>query len=244
MKKKSMFPSSIELLMAHLDKKGVTLAQLARELGLYPQVLYNWKNGKSFPSFKYVEPICTYLEIDKEKMKEALYYDKGRQAFHRIEQRKNSGTPMRRSKSVKLYEQFSRLIDKKGKSVGQEDSIMRNLIPIPVVLDPLNPKEGIMGFVALPKEAIIDKDSLFAYVITEDVSVDLGILPGDTVVIQPDKELTDGDIVLAANNGHLFIRRLFNQDGNVILTGATAPIIAKIEDLNIIGCVIYSIRKH
>jgi len=141
---KSIFPSSIDLLLTHLKEKGINLAQLGKETGLYPQILYNWKNGKAYPSFELIEPICDFLGIDKEQMKKALFYDQGQQAYSRVEQRQKSGTPMRRAKSVKLHEQFSRLLEDSESEPALNDSIMRNLVPIPIILKLQKPREGIV----------------------------------------------------------------------------------------------------
>jgi len=247
---KSIFPSSIDLLLTHLKEKGINLAQLAKETGLYPQILYNWKNGKAYPSFELIEPICDFLRIDKDQMKKALYYDQGQQAYNRVEQRHKSGTPMRRAKSVKLHEQFSRLLDDtEDNPTALNDSIIRNLVPIPIILKPQKRREGVvregvMGYVALPKEVVDDIDSLFAINIDVSIDGDFGISPGDLVIINQKKTLQDGNIVLVSKDDQLSIRRVFIQDDNVILTSALTPIIVKRADVSIIGCIVYSIKKY
>ena len=98
--------------------------------------------------------------------------------------------------------------------------------------------------VALPREVVDDIDSLFAVNIDVSVSTDFGIAPGDLVIINEKKALQDGNIVLVSKDDQLSIRHVFIQDDNVILTSVLTPIISKRADINIIGSIVYSIKKY
>ena len=45
---------------------GVTELQVARELRISPSVFYNWKRGKSSPSYKTLKKISDYFDVSDE----------------------------------------------------------------------------------------------------------------------------------------------------------------------------------
>lgn len=55
----------INIILKSIEQKGVKKSQLARELGVKPQLLNNWFiRDKKIPN-KYIDKVCELLEIDK-----------------------------------------------------------------------------------------------------------------------------------------------------------------------------------
>lgn len=80
----------------------------------------------------------------------------------------------------------------------------------------------------------------------DDGSVD-SIRPGDTVVVIEQDYCESGKTVVAMINGEITLKKILHCDGHVKLQPKNpkhAPIIVKMEDIKILGVVIYSYRRH
>lgn len=77
-------------------------------------------------------------------------------------------------------------------------------------------EENIEASYALP-EAIFGKGELFMLHTHGDSMIDAGIREGDLIVVRKQNTADDGQIVVALMDGEATLKRLFHQDGKIVL---------------------------
>lgn len=82
--------------------------------------------------------------------------------------------------------------------------------------EPSFAEENIEASYALP-EAIFGKGELFMLHTHGDSMIEAGIREGDLIVVRKQNTADDGQIVVALMNGEATLKRLFHQDGKIVL---------------------------
>ena len=106
---------------------------------------------------------------------------------------------------------------------------------------PILATEHIEGY--LPAENVMN--GRFALHLKDDSMVGSGLLPDDLVLVRPQQEALDGQIVVAMVDGSAVVRRyLRTESGQHLISanGTQAPIDAP--NFRIIGRVVYAIRRY
>ena len=52
-----------EVFEKYIKRKGLTIYKVAKDVGINPMCLYDWKNGKSKPKYDKMLRIATYLDV-------------------------------------------------------------------------------------------------------------------------------------------------------------------------------------
>ncbi len=113
---------------------------------------------------------------------------------------------------------------------------------------PILAQEDIQGYVSLPLDFVKGEDAFILNVKGESM-IEAGILDGDQIIVLPDTNVTNGDIVVAmlpddcTNDGSATVKRFFKEDGRVRLqpeNSSMEPIFAT--DVTILGKVVGLMR--
>jgi repressor LexA len=108
---------------------------------------------------------------------------------------------------------------------------------------PITAVENVEERFALPA-SFVRKPGSFMLRVSGDSMVDAAILDGDLIVVQPQPNAENGEIVVAMIEGEATVKRFFRERGRVRLqpeNAAMAPIYA--DDVTIVGKVEAVIRK-
>jgi len=199
------------------EAKGITQVELARTIGISPQQMYRIETGRSNPSFKTLSLIAKALGISEEELLKSEDVS---------------------SKLLEIEEQkkiLKSLIDK----------ITSNVTPLskPLTTTPVYGKVPA----GMPREAWHDyiweyisvpdvSDKAFGLVVSGDSMIGEDITEGDIVVIEPNMEAHNGDIVVAVIDGSEFTLKKFYRDkDHIILAPANEhyqPIIFSLESFD------------
>ena len=90
-------------------------------------------------------------------------------------------------------------------------------------------RENVVGAFAVDRKMAGSADAFFLQV-SGDRMEEMGILDGDMVLVEPAdvSEIADGEVVAARIDGGAVVKRLFSQDGQIVLQSAStdfAPLI-------------------
>lgn len=111
--------------------------------------------------------------------------------------------------------------------------------------NPVAAEENHVGEVIV-EAAIVGRDPCFALTVTGDSMVDADILDGDTLIVRQQPLAADRDIVVAAVDGEVTVKRLMLQEGRMQLMPENSrykPIdIARTNDFRILGKVVATRR--
>jgi repressor LexA len=156
-----------------------------------------------------------------------------------------------RSKSV-VYFWVQKLISK-----GLLERDRRHLrpahraFPLPLVGDiqaglPAPAEEELRDVVSLDEYLITSPDSTFLVRVRGDSMIDEGIMEGDLVLVEKDREAKSGDIVLAEVDGQWTMKYLRTRGGDTILESANRnyPPIRARSELRLGGVITAVLRKY
>ncbi len=113
-------------------------------------------------------------------------------------------------------------------------------IPIPAI-------ENIEGYVPAPEEMVGKSTDLFALRVRGDSMTGDGVLPGDIVIVRPQKRAANGELAAVLVGDEATIKRVYQEEGRAILVSsnpAYEPIVIEREDAGVIGKVIGLIRNY
>ncbi len=139
-----------------------------------------------------------------------------------------------------------------GSSITQNSSGIE-LIELPVVGrvaagQPILAQENIEGTIALQSSLIRNKSEAFGLRVKGDSMMDAGILEGDIVIVNPQKNAENGEIVVAMLEDEATLKRYEMKDNTVYLIPENqkySPIVIKNrEDFLIIGKVMGVFRWY
>lgn len=128
-----------------------------------------------------------------------------------------------------------------------------NIIAIPIVGRvaagvPIFSEENIEGNLALDKNLIGNRTECFGLKVRGDSMINAGILEGDLVIIQPQREAQNGDIVVALIGDEATMKRLVIEDRKIYLVPENEnydPIVVEnLEEFTIIGKVVGVFRSY
>lgn len=108
---------------------------------------------------------------------------------------------------------------------------------------PITAQENIEGEFVLPSTFARSSDS-FMLRVAGDSMIDAAILDGDLLLVRPQKNAANGEIVVAMLEGEATVKRFYKEEGRVRLqpeNPAMAPIYAN--DVTIVGRVEAVVRK-
>lgn len=129
----------------------------------------------------------------------------------------------------------------------------KNIIEIPIVGrvaagSPILAEENIEGNLSIDKNLIGGRTECFGLKVRGDSMINAGILEGDLVIIQPQREAQNGDIVVALLRDEATMKRLVIEDGKIYLVPENEnyePIVVENpEEFSIIGKVIGVFRSY
>jgi len=129
----------------------------------------------------------------------------------------------------------------------------KNIIEIPIVGrvaagSPILAEENIEGNLSIDKNLIGGRTECFGLKVRGDSMINAGILEGDLVIIQPQREAQNGDIVVALLRDEATMKRLVIEDGKIYLIPENEnyePIVVENpEEFSIIGKVIGVFRSY
>lgn len=110
---------------------------------------------------------------------------------------------------------------------------------------PILATENIEEYITVSRE-LFPLEEGFGLRVVGDSMKDAGILEGDIVIVRPGVEPTQGDIVVALVEDEATVKRLFIEDGTVILKPEhpdMRPMRFKAADVKILGKVVGLIRR-
>ena len=108
---------------------------------------------------------------------------------------------------------------------------------------PITAQENVEGEFVLPSAFARNSDS-FMLRVAGDSMIDAAILDGDLILVRPQKDASNGEIVVAMVEGEATVKRFYKEAGRVRLqpeNPAMAPIYAN--DVTIVGRVEAVVRK-
>lgn len=129
----------------------------------------------------------------------------------------------------------------------------KNIIEIPIVGrvaagSPILAEENIEGNLSIDKNLIGGRTECFGLKVRGDSMINAGILEGDLVIIQPQKEAQNGDIIVALLRDEATMKRLVIENGKIYLVPENEnyePIVVENpEEFSIIGKVVGVFRSY
>ncbi len=109
---------------------------------------------------------------------------------------------------------------------------------------PITAVELIEEYIPLSDD-LVSQGETFALRVVGESMKNAGILPGDIVVCHQNKQVNNGDIVVAMLNGEATVKRFFKEQGYIVLQPENPefqPIISR--DATLLGKVIAVIRRY
>jgi len=111
---------------------------------------------------------------------------------------------------------------------------------------PTYAEENAHDIVSMDEYLVAKPDSSFLLRVTGDSMIGAGIMEGDLVIVERNREPKNGDIVLAEVDGSWTMKYFRKQGGEVVLEAANPayPTIYPQEELKIGGVITASVRKY
>jgi repressor LexA len=111
---------------------------------------------------------------------------------------------------------------------------------------PVSAEENMHDVVSMDEYLVNKPASSFLLRVTGDSMIGAGIMEGDLVVVEQDRQPKNGDIVLAEVDGQWTMKYFRKQGGEVLLEAANPsyPTISPREELKIGGVITASVRKY
>lgn len=128
-----------------------------------------------------------------------------------------------------------------------------NIIEIPIVGrvaagQPILAEENIEGKFLMDTTPLNNKNGCFGLKVHGDSMINAGILENDLVIVSPQQNASNGEIVVALLHDEATMKRFFNRDGKIYLMPENekySPIeIENREDFSIIGKVVGVFRTY
>ncbi|MEG8948125.1 transcriptional repressor LexA [Rosettibacter firmus] len=129
----------------------------------------------------------------------------------------------------------------------------QNIVEIPIVGRvaagiPLLAEENIEGNLSIDKNLIGNRNECFGLKVRGDSMKNAGILEGDLVIVQPQREAQNGDIIIALLGDEATMKRFVIENGRIYLVPENEnykPILVEnTDDFSIIGKVIGVFRSY
>lgn len=202
------------------ESKNITQRELAYKAGITPQQLHRIETGRSNTSFKTLSLIAKALGISEEELLSPEDIDS---KLSEIEEQKRT---------------LKTLIDKIVSGVSDVEPINKPLNTIPVYgrVPAGYPRETwhdyIEEYISIPDAP----SGAFGLKVSGDSMVGENIEEGDIVIVAPQREFYNGDVVVAVIDGSEFtLKKLYRNDEHVILAPANShyqPIVFSYESFN------------
>ncbi|MDD4241333.1 MAG: transcriptional repressor LexA [Smithellaceae bacterium] len=111
---------------------------------------------------------------------------------------------------------------------------------------PASAEENARDVVSMDAYLVAKPESSFLLRVTGDSMIGAGIMEGDLVVVERNREPKNGDIVLAEVDGQWTMKYFRRRGGQVVLEAANPayPTICPREELKIGGVITASVRKY
>lgn len=111
---------------------------------------------------------------------------------------------------------------------------------------PASAEENTRDVVSMDAYLVAKPESSFLLRVTGDSMIGAGIMEGDLVVVERNREPKNGDIVLAEVDGQWTMKYFRRRGGQVVLEAANPayPTICPREELKIGGVITASVRKY
>lgn len=128
-----------------------------------------------------------------------------------------------------------------------------NFAQIPIVGrvaagQPILAEENIEGNISIDMNIIRNKSGCFGLKVHGDSMVNAGIMEGDLVIVSPQKEAVNGDIVIALLGDEATMKRFFKTENKIILhpenESYTDIEVTNQENFNLVGKVIGVFRSY
>lgn len=106
--------------------------------------------------------------------------------------------------------------------------------------------EQFLGSVSIEDYLVNNPEKIYALKVSGDSMINEGIVEGDIVLIEKNKEAKEGDVIVAEVDGAFTLKYLKRKNGKVYLEAANEkykPIYPR-ENLNLFGVVVSVIRKY
>lgn len=143
------------------------------------------------------------------------------------------------------------IIDEEG--LNKSGHTLDNMVGLPIVGRvvagyPVLAQENIEGSMMIDSNLINNKSGCFGLKVTGDSMVNAGILDGDLVIVSPQKEAVNGDIVVALLHDEATMKRFQVKENKIYLVPENekyTPIeVDNVEEFSIIGKVISVFRTY
>ncbi len=124
------------------------------------------------------------------------------------------------------------------------DSIVMPIVGKVAAGVPITAQENVEGEFVLPTAFVPRSSDSFMLRVQGDSMIEAAILDGDLIMVRPQKNATNGEIVVAMVDGDATVKRFYREDGRVRLqpeNRTMAPIYAS--DVEIIGRVEAVVRR-
>lgn len=158
--------------------------------------------------------------------------------------------------SVHLYlkrlEELGYVYKENGKSrtlrVDSESGVLKHRIPILGLVRagaPISAEQNFDGYVSFVPPKGYSRENLFALNVKGDSMIDVGIMDGDTVIVNRTDYAENGDIVVAVIEDEATVKSFYRENGRFRLqpqNKALSPIIT--DELTLLGKVIACIRLY
>lgn len=147
----------------------------------------------------------------------------------------------------------SRTIALVDNTINKSRQLLDNILGIPVVGrvaagQPLLAEENIEGNVLVDAAMLNNRNDCFGLKVRGDSMINAGIMEGDLVIVSPQQNAANGDIVVALLQDEATMKRFLARDNKIYLLPENenySPIeIADREDFSIIGKVVGVFRTY
>ncbi len=147
----------------------------------------------------------------------------------------------------------SRTLAVLGETVNKSKHLFDNLIELPIVGrvaagQPVLAEENIEGNYMVDSNLINNKNGCFGLKVRGDSMINAGIFDDDLVIISPQKDASNGDIVVALLRDEATMKRFFRKENKVMLVPENekySPIeVENLEEFSIIGKVVGVFRTY
>lgn len=123
---------------------------------------------------------------------------------------------------LKTNENSSRTISVTDSSTGNSAPKHTDIIEIPIIGrvaagEPILAEENIEGTFNIQSSLINGKANCFALKVKGDSMINAGIFEGDVVIINPQKEANNGEIIVALIENEATLKRFNRKDGKISL---------------------------
>lgn len=147
----------------------------------------------------------------------------------------------------------SRTLALLGEAVNKSKHFLDNLVELPIVGrvaagHPILAEENIEGNFMVDSNMINNKNSCFGLKVRGDSMINAGIFENDLVIISPQQDVSNGDIVVALLRDEATMKRFFRKDNKVTLLPENEkyqPIeVENMEEFSIVGKVVGVFRTY